>query len=66
VCKGVPGAAIALVCFECASREAYCSAALKSCLRLSSLGRNFNGVWYTFGAEDGGLNTSVGAEVFEV
>jgi hypothetical protein len=30
-------------------------------LRASSFGRNFRGVWYTLGALDGGLKTSVGS-----
>lgn len=34
--------------------------------RLSSLGRNFSGVWYTLGALDGGLNINVGSGRFEV
>jgi hypothetical protein len=66
VLKGVPGAATGLVCRKCATFVAYCCAAANNCLRLSSLGRNFSGVWYTFGAEDGGLNTSVDVAVLEV
>lgn len=62
-CNGVPGLAIGLVFVCSAVAVAKFIAALYNCLLLSSLGRNLRGVWYTFGALEGGLKMSVGRDV---
>ena len=60
--SGVPGAATGEdLCRRAAAEDAERAWAY-IWRRLSSLGRNLSGVWYTLGADEGGLKINEGAE----
>ena len=61
MCSGVPAAAMGETWRRRADVVACADAAAYMARLVSSLGRNFSGVWYTLGAAEGGLNTKLGS-----